>query len=491
MFVSIACLFLLCWVAAAVEATHIPFQEQDALEVDVCVIGGGAGGTYAAIKSLDLNKTVIVVEKQDRLGGHTKTYVDPISKQPIELGVAEWENTTIVRNFIARFGIPLYKYNFTLPGVTSEYVDFQTGKIASPKSTNVTNGWDLFQAQVAKYPFLDYSLDSVPFPVPPDLLLPFGQFIEKYNLQAAVPYLSLYGQGWGNFVTLPTLLAIKFFPPDFYSPASLQGTGSGALAAKDNSLLYEAAQKELGNSVLLNSTVLSMNRTAADYARITVQTPSGVQHIRAKKIISAIPPILENLKGFDLNATEVPIFNKFRYHGWYVGLLNNSGIPNNLTIFNYGTNNAQNYDIVVLPAAYDFFATPVPGLHYFTFGLNDSELTFTQSQVLANMEASLARMRAVGTLSKTQSGAAVPNIIDFTSHTPYEVYVSSDEIKKGFYNKLFALQGQRNTYWTGAAFVTHSSAAIWNYTDQLVDGMWKENSESVGLSSALGDQSFG
>lgn len=65
---------------------------------------------------------------------------------------------------------------------------------------------------------MDYSLDSVPFPVPADLLLPFGQFITKYNLQDAVPYLSLYGQGWGNFVTLPTLLAVKDFPSILLQP---------------------------------------------------------------------------------------------------------------------------------------------------------------------------------------------------------------------------------------------------------------------------------
>lgn len=63
--------------------------------------------------------------------------------------------------------------------------------------------------------------------------------------------------------------------------------------------------------------------------------------------------------------------------------------------------------------------------------------------------------------------------MDFTSHTPYEVYVPAEEIEKGFYTKLSGLQGERNTYWTGAAFVTHSSVAIWNFTDGLVEGMWR------------------
>ena len=282
---SVASFALISWAAAALVQRDTDISPQNTIDVDVCVIGGGAAGTYAAIKSKDLNKTVVVVEQQDRLGGHTKTYVDPVSNKSIELGVAEWEDTAIVRKWFARFGVPLYQFNFTIPGVTSEYVDFQTGEIATPKQGDLLGAWNAFQTQVAKYPFLNTSLDSVPLPVPADLLLPFGQFIRKYNLQDAVPYLSLYGEGWGNFTTLPTLYAIKYFGPNFFNPV-----GSGALAAKDNSLIYEKATQELGPRALLSSTVLSMDRSAADLVKIIVQTPSGKKLIRAKKLISAIPP---------------------------------------------------------------------------------------------------------------------------------------------------------------------------------------------------------
>ena len=287
---SIAFFALIGWTAAALNQKNTDISPQDTLNVDVCVIGGGAAGTYAAIKSKDLNKRVIVVERQDRLGGHARTYHDPRSNRLVELGVAEYEDTPIVREWFARFKIPLYRFNFTIPGATTEYVDFQTGRIAKPKQGDLLGAWDAFQKQVAKYPFLDYSLDSVPFQVPADLLIPFGRFIRKYGLQDAVQYLSLYGQGWGNFVTLPTLLAIKYFPPSFFSPASLFDGGPGALAAKDSSLIYEKATKELGPSALLSSTVLSMDRGAADLVKVTVQTPSGRKLIRAKKLIAAIPP---------------------------------------------------------------------------------------------------------------------------------------------------------------------------------------------------------
>ena len=182
---------------------------------------------------------------------------------------------------------------------------------------------------------------------------------------------------------------------------------------------------------------------------------------------SAIHSVIDNLKGFDLNETEVPIFNKFRGHSWYVGLANGSGVPDNVTLINYGTNNTKNFNIPVLPGVYQIYATVVPGLHYFLFGGNDSQPYFTQSQVKTGLRDTLARLRAKGTIPRSSGVANALKIIDFSSHTPYEVFAPSDQIANGFYNKLFALQGQRNTYWTGAAFVTHSSAAIWNYTDRL------------------------
>lgn len=285
-FVSCA---LIGWtaIAAALNERDADISAQNTFNVDVVVIGGGAAGTYAAIKSKDLGKSVVIVEQQDRLGGHSKTYIDPATKQAVELGVAEYEDTPIVRAFYARFGVPLYGFNYTTPGVTTEDADFTTGKVATPKQDgDLLAAWNALQTQVAKYPSLFYSLANVPYPVPADLLLPFGDFIRKYDLEAAVPYLSLYGQGWGNFTTLPTLYAIKYFSPDFFNPA----TPGAALASKDNSLIYEKASQELGRNVLLSSTVLSMDRSDKHQVSVIVQTPSGKKHICAKKLISAIPP---------------------------------------------------------------------------------------------------------------------------------------------------------------------------------------------------------
>lgn len=74
---------------------------------DICIIGGGSSGTYSAIRLSDSGKTVVVVEANNRLGGHTNTYTDPSTNETVDYGVVVFHNLTVVNDYFARFDIPL------------------------------------------------------------------------------------------------------------------------------------------------------------------------------------------------------------------------------------------------------------------------------------------------------------------------------------------------------------------------------------------------
>lgn len=44
----------------------------------------------------------------------------------------------------------------------------------------------------------------------------------------------------------------------------------------------------------------------------------------------------------------------------------------------------------------------------------------------------------------------------------------ADAVAKGFYRDLTKLQGQKSTYWTGAAFNKHDSGDMWAFTEGLL-----------------------
>jgi hypothetical protein len=61
-----------------------------------------------------------------------------------------------------------------------------------------------------------------------------------------------------------------------------------------------------------------------------------------------------------------------------------------------------------------------------------------------------------------------PRVVDFTAfsaHNPFELGVSSEQIAAGFYTRLGSLQERNRTFYNGAAFHTHDSGLLWQFSD--------------------------
>lgn len=450
--------------AVALPGPNYGFDQKDysadsVITRDVCVIGGGSTGTYSAIRLKDLGKSVVVVEAKGRLGGHTETWTDPATGGKIDIGVVVWHSLDLVRNYFARFNIPLVNIDLFGGGGdgVAKYVDFRTGEEVDGYTPNdISGGLTAYTEQLVKYPYLDAGI-SLPDPVPEDLLLSLEDFLEKYPaIKPAAYFLITVSQGYGDLLHSPTLYTFKVFGLDLVKDIQ---EGLLATERQNNSELYEKAQEELGDNVLLNSRVLKTDRTrGAKYAKIIVKTPSGTKLIRAKKIVLTIPPQLKNLQGFDLSEKESRLFEKFKENGYWTGVLRGSGIPEGTTVQNVGVDTP--YNLPSLPGAYAIYPSSIQGLLNVKYG---SDYSLPDSEIKADIIAAVERLRTAGTLNTTK-----PEFAEFSSHTPFALEVSADEIKKGFYNKLYELQGQRHTYYTGGAFHTHDSSLLWNYTEVLI-----------------------
>jgi hypothetical protein len=89
----------------------------------------------------------------------------------------------------------------------------------------------------------------------------------------------------------------------------------------------------------------------------------------------------------------------------------------------------------------------------------------SDAQVKAETVAALGRLaRANG----WDNGSFAPEFVGFHNHAPFLLTVPVEAVRQGFYRRLNALQGVKNTWWTGAAWQTQDSSLIWNFTEAVV-----------------------
>lgn len=101
---------------------------------------------------------------------------------------------------------------------------------------------------------------NLTYPVAGDLLLPFGDFLAKYNLDALAYDTFIFAQGYSPIMNLTTLYVIKQFGLPLIADL---GSGSFlAVASHNTHELYYAIYAKLPKLFMLNTSVLEVVRTA-------------------------------------------------------------------------------------------------------------------------------------------------------------------------------------------------------------------------------------
>ncbi|KAI5923793.1 FAD/NAD(P)-binding domain-containing protein [Camillea tinctor] len=432
------------------------YSSADIIERDVVIIGGGSTGTYSAVRLRDHNKSVVVVEKKGTLGGHAETWVNPITGYTVDIGVVVFSHFKVVTDYFARFNVSLVNFPINFSGA-GEYVDFATGETVDfqpPSNDAFMAALDSYQTQLKRYPELQDGFNMT-YPVQPDLLLSFRDFVEKYQLQDLVSRVFITNQGFSPLLDLSMLYIFKYL-----NAGELDNLKEGFLTTVNHDIqeLYQKATAFLEPDVLLNSTVVTMDRSGSGSypVRVVVQTPTGPKLIVAKKVISTVPPKPENLGGYDLSQDETALFGQFYANGYYTGILNNTGIIEALT----ATGPGQPFDVPKLPGLYTVGLT-AENLTQVYYG---SPTIMSEDEVKADIIASIQRIQK----AKGISTDVEPDWLIFSSHAPFNLMVPNEAIQNGFYRDLYALQGQRNTFYNGAAWHTQDSSVLWQFTENYI-----------------------
>lgn len=427
-------------------ATHIIVR-------DVVIVGGGSSGTYTAVRLRDSGKSVVVVEKKGNLGGHAQTFTAP-NGYAIDYGVRVFNQVKVVKDYFARLNL-----SWAVGGVAGdlEFVDYSTGEAVAyrlPDAPVLGAAFQAYIAQLSKYPELNIGF-NLTYPVAEDLLLSYREFAHKYDIGPMV-YTSFMHQGLVPLLDTPMLYVFKYI-----NSYLIEAKRIGYLVLQNHNVqsIYRAAHQVLGDdNVLLNSFPLGMDRSSPEAARVVVQTPEGPKLIIAKKLVSAIPPTLGSLSAYDLTTTEKELFSKWTKTGYYAGILRNTGLNSSVNYF--FAQPQREFAVPELPGPYLFGATGAPGYTNVLFGSPTIE---GDEHIKGLAEEALARVQADRGLAQTS-----PDWAAFQSHSPFNIQVSRDEIKAGFYKKLFELNGQNHTFYNSATFQGWSSTGLWEFTEEYL-----------------------
>jgi hypothetical protein len=384
--------------------------------------------------------------------------MDPTSGQSYDYGVQVFSNLSVVHKFFSHFEIPLVQLPPQIGG-TTKMVNFETGEIVPPAKLyagNLTAAMLGYAAQQEKYKSIFESWENLPFPVPEDLLMPFGDFLKKHDLEAMAYVSYIYDQGLANILKQPTLYVMKY--QDRVQQRDLLGGTFVVNALQNNQLLYDKANAELAESAYLQSYPKRITRHS-HHVEVEVETPDGREFIKAAKLLVTTPP-KSSIAFLDLDHSETSLLKHFNTSYYWNAVMKNTGIPDGTTLPNVNPDAAMN--LPAMPGLYTFLATPVQGLHATYYSSPHDKST---EDVAAEILTTLEVVREGAGYAKPSEA---PEFVAIHKWSPFEVTVPPAAIRAGFYQRLPKLQGRKNTWWTGAAWMNQATSTLWRYTEEEI-----------------------
>jgi len=302
--------------------------------------------------------------------------------------------------------------------------------------------------------------------------MPFGQFVDKYNISAAVPQLwQSTVQGVGNFMDVPTMYIMQASP----APMVRALLGKGAAAVPPSGSLHELYERIgdfLGDDVQYSSQAVASTRTAADGVTVTVQSSVDNKNctIHAKRLLLAMEPTAANMAPFDLEPAETEILGKLGYTTVYAGIVRHPSLKVGSSYGNTLPGAAPvDYTVYPLPAQIGRFDYLDMTSDMFSFTAVGTDKD-TPASMKALIGKTIEGMVATGVVGASQAPVEFPV---FADHGMMHSRVSAEELRTGFIQQQLSLQGRRSTWYTGAAFTSAFSTVLWEYNNVLLPDLIK------------------
>lgn len=185
----------------------------------------------------------------------------------------------------------------------------------------------------------------------------------------------------------------------------------------------------------------------------------------------AIEPTPSNTAPFDLDATEQAVFSQFQYSNVYVGAVKNPSLPINTTLYNLpaaaAPSNWTSFPLPSFNSRFSYFGQASALFRFLIVGSADLTDSVAAAQDL--VAEGFQNLVDGGVLQKSSEGwSEALEFVESDDHGPMHARVNASVLGAGFVQDLYALQGRRSTWWTGAAFSAQFTTVLWAFNDELL-----------------------
>lgn len=415
----------------------------------IAIIGAGAAGLSAAyfLKKKGYSK-ITIFEKNNRVGGkceslsyHGKTY---------ELGACTL--TLRYRELISLF--KQFDLHFYTHHPSDKFLDLEKGNIVSIKDIasrfskiQISKAIWIYLWQLIKYRNIQKSSLSQ---IPKELSHPFAKWAKEKGMEPLIFlfYMPVTLFGFGNLEEIPTIYILKYI--DFRHILSMISLAFKHLPGikhivEGYARLWEKISLDF--DVRLNTHIKRITRE--DIIRIYTKEESKGFEFDA--LIFACP-LKEIPQILSISEKEHRLFSKVKTNVNRVisfiaemPLLENDSSPE-----------------------YSFYSPPVPKdkLPFFIFKQFKEDNFYI---LISFVPPSMSEEETVTLLEKElrRCGGRIEKIVDIRTWD-YFPHVSSEAIAEGFYDEMEALQGQKNTYYTGSSLCFEGVIYVFEYSKALV-----------------------
>lgn len=363
------------------------------------------------------------------------------------------------------------------PGHPATWADFTTGNpvnfTAPAFVPNVLGALQNFLTAITPFESM-YLPGFFNFPspndIPADLLLPFGDFLAKYNAEdAIITMFQSTGLGMGDLLGSTTLYVLGAFPAPFCR--ALLGIDAVYKPASGRNIeVYEKIAQRLGTDVMYDTVVLASTRTNSGVTLFTISSSGQISRVVAEKLLISIEPTPLNMLPFALDFTEWDVVRKLKYTNEYVYLVSHPSLPVGTTIWNMkesaAPNNVRGIPTLNLCSGFEWFANASKPLHRVNV-VGEEWLTEAGARLLVQSQ-----------FNKLMSKGTIPNsnipleFVNVAVHGAMHMHTDVSNVQNGFVQQMYALQGRRSTYFTGAAWSAGYQNILWEFDDVILQNMY-------------------